>query len=290
MTPSDLVRLFTLGAIWGASFLFIRIASPVLGPAFLSEGRVLFAAIFLTALAIYLKKDRQVLVHWKHFLVMGFFNSALPFFLWSYCALSLSAGQLSILNATAPAWGFLIGLLTGSERFSRKRGLGLMLGLLGVVVLFSRETDTAISGNYTDIFAGLCAAASYGVAIHYAKRVKSLAPFQNAYGSMWAAAFLLIPVLFFMPVRGAVTISVYGSVVALGVLCTGLAYLLYFRLIQDVGATSTLTVTFLIPLFGTFLGVVFLDEVITLRTALGMVIILFGIALVTNMNSPTAKP
>ena len=107
---------------------------------------------------------------------------------------------------------------------------------------------------------------------------------------MWAAAFLLIPVLFFMPVRGAVTISVYGSVVALGVLCTGLAYLLYFRLIQDVGATSTLTVTFLIPLFGTFLGVVFLDEVITLRTALGMVIILFGIALVTNMNSPTAKP
>lgn len=284
MTSSDIIRLLTLAAIWGSSFLFMRIASPVLGSAYLAEGRVLLAAIFLYGLALYLKKNRNLLDHWKHYLIMGFFNSAFPFVLFGFAALNLSTSQLSILNSTAPIWGFVIGLFVGNEKFKIKRGLGLLLGVIGVGVLFGTSPTSVDASTYQSITLGLGAAFSYGLASNYAKKSKGVEPFDNAHGSMWASAFLLIPTLFFIPVRGEPTALVLGAVIAIGVLCSGIAYLLYFRLIKDVGAASALTVTFLIPVFGTLWGILFLGEQLTLNATIGMVIIIVGTAMVAEFD------
>lgn len=284
MNSSDIIRLLSLAAIWGSSFLFMRIASPVLGSAYLAEGRVLLAAIFLYGLALYLKKNRNLLGHWKHYLIMGFFNSAFPFVLFGFAALNLSTSQLSILNSTAPIWAFVIGLVIGGEKFKMKRGLGLLLGVIGVGVLFGASPTSLDANTYQSIALGLGAAFSYGLASNYAKKSKGIEPFDNAHGSMWASAILLIPALFFIPIRSEPTPLVWGAVIAIGVLCSGIAYLLYFRLIKDVGAASALTVTFLIPVFGTLWGILFLGEHLTLNAAIGMTIIIVGTAMVAEFN------
>ena len=284
MNSSDIIRLLSLAAIWGSSFLFMRIASPVLGSAYLAEGRVLLAAIFLYGLALYLKKNRNLLGHWKHYLIMGFFNSAFPFALFGFAALNLSTSQLSILNSTAPIWAFVIGLVIGGEKFKMKRGLGLLLGVIGVGVLFGASPTSLDANTYQSIALGLGAAFSYGLASNYAKKSKGIEPFDNAHGSMWASAILLIPALFFIPIRSEPTPLVWGAVIAIGVLCSGIAYLLYFRLIKDVGAASALTVTFLIPVFGTLWGILFLGEHLTLNAAIGMTIIIVGTAMVAEFN------
>ncbi|QWD90752.1 DMT family transporter [Polynucleobacter sp. MWH-Braz-FAM2G] len=284
MNSSDIIRLLSLAAIWGGSFLFMRVASPVLGSAYLAEGRVLLAAIFLYFLALYLKKNRNLLEHWKHYLIMGFFNSALPFVLFGFAALNLSTSQLSILNATAPIWAFVIGLIVGGEKFKIKRGFGLLLGMIGVGVLFGTSSRSVDADSFQSIALGLGAAFSYGVASNYAKKSKGVEPFDNAHGSMWASAILLIPALFFIPIRSEPTPLVLGAVLAIGIVCSGIAYLLYFRLIKDVGAASALTVTFLIPVFGTLWGIFFLGEQLKLNAAIGMAIIILGTAMVAEFN------
>ena len=262
----------------------MRVASPVLGSAYLAEGRVLLAAIFLYFLALYLKKNRNLLEHWKHYLIMGFFNSALPFMLFGFAALNLSTSQLSILNATAPIWAFVIGLIVGGEKFKIKRGFGLLLGMIGVGVLFGTSSRSVDADSFQSIALGLGAAFSYGVASNYAKKSKGVEPFDNAHGSMWASAILLIPALFFIPIRSEPTPLVLGAVLAIGIVCSGIAYLLYFRLIKDVGAASALTVTFLIPVFGTLWGILFLGEQLKLNAAIGMAIIILGTAMVAEFN------
>jgi drug/metabolite transporter (DMT)-like permease len=284
MAVKDLLRLLVLAAIWGGSFLFMRLAAPSLGPAFLVEGRSFFAAIFLLFLAFYLKKNSRLLKDWKHYAFMGFFNSALPFLLFAQASLHLSTSQLSTLNATGPIWGYLIGVVLKIETLSLKRGLGLILGFTGVGLLFGHVDTQLDDAIWLSVALGLSAACCYGLASNYAKRSKSIDPFDNAHGSMWASAFLLLPTLFWFPMQSEPTPTVWMSVLALGVLCSGIAYLLYFRLIENLGAASALSVAFLIPLFGTFWGVVFLDEVLSWHVVMGMAVILLGTSLVTQFN------
>jgi drug/metabolite transporter (DMT)-like permease len=284
VNSTDIIRLISLAAIWSGSFLIMRIAVPVLGSAYLAEGRVLLAAIFLYCLAIYLKKNRNLLDHWKHYLIMGFFNSAFPFMLFGFAALNLSTSQLAILFAVSPIWAFVIGLLIGNEKFKLKRGLGLLLGVIGVGVLFGTSSDSIDRGTYQSFFLGLAGSFSYGIATNYAKKEKNVEPFDNAHGSVWGAAILLIPALFFIPIRSEPTPLVWGALIAIGVVCSGIGYLLYFRLIKDVGASSALTVTFLIPIFGALWGILFLGEHLTLNAIIGMGIIIVGTAMVTEFN------
>ena len=159
-----------------------------------------------------------------------------------------------------------------------------LLGVIGVGVLFSTSSALIDTNTYQSIALGLGAAFSYGIATNYAKKTKSVEPFDNAHGSMWAAAILLLPTLFFVPIRSEPTAPVLGAVIAIGIICSGIAYLLYFRLIKDVGAASALTVTFLIPVFGTLWGILFLGEHLTLNAAIGMLIIVIGTAMVTEFD------
>ena len=284
MSTANMLRLVLLAAIWGSSFLFMRIAAPVLGPAVLIEYRVAFAAIFLFAVGLFLRKRLDLRDNWKHYLILGLLNSALPFLLFAFAARTLSASVLSVLNATAPMWGALIGALWSRQAVSGRTAFGLVLGTGGVALLVGFDEVASRPGAGIAIAAALVAALSYSVASTWARTAKSVEPFANAHGSMWAATLLVIPVLPFFPAPAEPTIGIMGAALALGVVCSGIAYIIYFRLIQDVGPTSALTVTFLNPLFGILWGALFLGEVVGLHTVAGAAIVILGTALVTGFR------
>ena len=282
MNTSNFLRLLLLAAIWGGSFLFMRIGAPVLGPAVLIEYRVLFAALFLAAVGLVLRKRLDLRANWKHYLMLGFFNSALPFLLFAYGARTLTASVLSVLNATAPMWGALLGALWGRQPITLRTGLGLVLGTAGVALLVGFDDVSTRPGAAIALVASLAAALCYSIASLYAKSAKSVEPFANAHGTMWAATLFVLPALPFFPSPATPTPGVWAAVLALGVLCSGIAYLIYFRLIDEVGPTSALTVTFLNPVFGILWGALFLGEVVGWHTLAGSAIVLVGTALVTG--------
>ncbi|MES2321186.1 MAG: DMT family transporter [Pseudomonadota bacterium] len=284
MNTANMLRLVVLAAIWGSSFLFMRISAPVLGPAVLIEYRVGFAAIFLLIVSLFLNKKLDLATHWKHYLILGFFNSAFPFLLFAYAASTLTASVLSVLNATAPMWGALIGAFYYRQPISGKKVLGLVLGTAGVALLVGFDDVTARPGAAMAIAAALVAAISYSIASAYTRTVTNVEPFANAHGSMWGATVLVVPALFFFPSPGEATAGIMAAALALGVMCTGVAYIIYFKLIEEVGTTSALTVTFLNPLFGILWGALFLHEVVGWYTIAGAAIVIAGTALVTGFT------
>ncbi len=159
-----------------------------------------------------------------------------------------------------------------------------MLGTCGVALLVGFDDVASKPGAMVAIGAALLAAISYSIASAYAKSAASVEPFANAHGSMWAATLLVIPALFFFPSPGEPTAGIMAAALALGVMCTGVAYIIYFRLIEEVGTTSALTVTFLNPLFGILWGALFLNEVIGWYTIAGAAIVIAGTALVTGFS------
>lgn len=290
MTASSTVRLLILSAIWGGSFILMRIAVPALGPVALMESRVLLAALFLAVVAHFLDSALQAGEHWKHYLILGFFNSALPFLLFGYAALTLPASLMAILNATAPIWSASIGVLWLHHRLTPKVALGLVLGIAGVVLLVGFDRAMLQPRAGLAIAAVLAAALCYGIASLYAKQARAVEPLANAHGSMWAATLWLLPPSFLFPPTTFPATGVLVSVVILGVVCSGIAYLLYFRLIADIGAAPALTVTFLIPLFGVLWGWLFLRETVGWHTLAGALVVITGTALVSGFSSRLLLP
>ena len=284
MTTASLARLLTLSGIWGGSFLLIRIGAPALGPVALMEARVLLAAVFLAAIAAVLRRPLAAGNHWRHYLAIGLLNSALPFLLFGYAALTLPAAMLSILNATSPLWGALIGGIWQGIPLSGRTLSGLALGVTGVGLLVGFDRVALQPGAGLAIAASLAAALCYATASAYARTARSVEPFANAHGSMWAASLLMAPALLAFPPTAPPTAGIVALVAVLGLVCSGVAYLLYFRLIEDIGAAPALTVTFLIPLFGTLFGWLFLDEPVGWHTLLGGAVVVAGTALVTGFS------
>lgn len=290
MTPANLLQLIALAAIWGASFLFMRIAVPVLGPVWLIEWRVLLAALLLALAARWFRRGLDLRAHGRHYLVLGLFNTALPFVLFAWAAQTLTASLLSIFNATAPIWGALIARVWGRTPLSPRNILGLLLGVAGVALIVGLDGAMLQPGAGAAMVAALLAPLCYGIASYYARAVGPIEPFDAAHGSMWAATLLLAPALLwvpFTPLPLGTGVSVWAAVVALGLLCTGVAYLLYFRLVVDLGAASALTVTFLIPVFGILWGYLFLGEAVGWHTLTGALVVLSGTALVTGFQPRT---
>ena len=287
MSAASFFRLLCLAAIWGGSFLFMRVAANSFGPAYLIEFRVAFAAVALLLIALYLRKRVVFFKHIKHFFIIGLFNSAIPFLLFAYAAQTLNASTLAILNSTAPIWGALIGFVWYRSPLSANAILGMMIGIGGVAVLVGLDSSTIGGEAIFPIGASLMASFSYGIATNYTKNARQIPAFDNAHGSMWAAVIWVLPLLPFLPMRAAPSTFEWGSVITLGVLCTGLAYLLYFHLVSEIGPTSDLTVTFLVPVFGILWGYLILGEPIGFNTIIGTILVLSGTMLVTGF-SPAA--
>jgi drug/metabolite transporter (DMT)-like permease len=284
---ASIARLIALASIWGASFLFTRIGAPVLGPVMLIEFRVGLAAVFLMIVAFFLHKPLNAKLHWQHYLMLGVFNGALPYLLFGFAAQTLTASALCILNATSPIWGAVIGAVWHRHALNGRTLLGLALGICGVTLIVGFDHLTRQPGADVAIAAALLASFSYGIATNYAKTARTVDSFSNAHGSMWAATVVVAPAIPFASVNSTPGIGIMLAVATVGIVCTGIGFLLYFRLVRDIGATSALTVTFLIPVFGILWGNLCLGEVITLGMMVGSCIVIVGTALVIGFNPAT---
>lgn len=281
MRLRERLELFLLAAIWGASFLFMRVAAPEFGPLALIEIRVAIAAGFLGSVLAVRGGFGKLAGKTVPLGFVGALNSALPFSLFAFAALSLPAGYSSVLNATVPLFGALVAYLWLREATAVRKLVGLLIGFSGVVLLVWGKL--ALTGSRSAVLAGLAAALAYGIAAHYTKRnLSGVEPLVIATGSQIAASVLLLP--FALTTWPAVppSGSAWGSALVLGVVCTGVAYILYFRLIARVGPARAILVTYLIPVFGLFWGAVFLGEHLTLSTVLGCVVIFIGTATVSG--------
>ncbi len=276
MTAADAARLVSLAAIWGASFLFIRIAAPVIGPVATADLRMLIAG---AALALYYAVtgfDAQWRLRWREYVAIGVLNSAAPFLLFAYAALELSVGLLAVLNATSPMWAALLGAATLREPLTTRRVAGLVVGMAGVAIVSGPEVST----RWLSIAAALGAALCYALTGIALKRWgQGGAARGMAVGTQLTGGVLLLPLLALAP-PGNVTPGVAGAMLALGLVCGALAYVLYFRLIADIGATGALTVTYLIPLFGVLWGALALGEALTAARVLGALVVTVGTVLV----------
>ena len=275
-----LLELLLLAAIWGGSFLFLRLCAPVLGALPLIELRVGIAALALLPVLHSARRREQLRRHWRPLAIVGLSNSALPFSLFAAGAVHLGAGYESILNATTPLWAALLGALAFGAAVSRAQVLGLAIGLGGVVLLVAGQADTGPAGSLFAAGFVLLAPVSYGFAAQYARRhLGQVDPVLTAFASQgFAALMLALPAAALWP-AAAVPPVIWAYVLALALLCTAVAYALYFRLLVQVGAAYAASVTFLIPVFGMLWGRLFLHEAITPAMLLGCATILAGTAL-----------
>ncbi|QWU16028.1 Permease of the drug/metabolite transporter (DMT) superfamily [Paenibacillus sophorae] len=281
MNRKDLSALLLLALIWGASFLFMRIASPIFGPVVTTELRVAVAAGALLLYAGLTRRRIEIRRHWKPFLLLGGLNAALPFSLICAAELHLSASLAAILNATTPIFAALAAWGTGGERPGLTRAAGLILGLGGVGVLVGWSPEPLDKTMLYSVVFSLGAALAYGFGGLYAARVgKGVQPLTLAIGQQLGAAVWLLPLAAVFPPPEQPTLAAAWSVLGLSLVCTAFAYLLYFRLIASVGAVKTVSVTFLVPVFGMLWGVIFLHESVYLNTVAGLGIILLSIMLI----------
>jgi drug/metabolite transporter (DMT)-like permease len=290
MNASSFAELVTLAALWGGSFLFMRMGAGEFGAVPLAALRVTGAAMFLWPL---LQARGQVAVmraHWRPIFVVGVVNSALPFVLYSYAALSITAGLSSIFNAATPLFGAVIAWVWLKDRLTPTRIAGLAIGFGGVLWLAWDKASFRPGGSGWAVAGCLAATVCYGVSAAYTKkRLSGVPPLALATGSQLAAALVLAgPALLWRPAI-LPTPAAWLAAGLLALACTGIAYVLYFRLIAQIGPANAISVTFLIPVFGVLWGMWFLDEQVTLPMAAGCAVILLGTALTTGILKPRRR-
>ncbi|MBI2750931.1 MAG: DMT family transporter [Burkholderiales bacterium] len=277
-----------LAAIWGASFLFMRTAVVELGAIPTAGLRVAIASLFLLPLLLARGLGTTLRQNWKQVLVIGTLNSGVPFVCFSFALLSITTGLSSILNATTPLFGALIAWAWLKDRPNGSRILGLVVGFVGVALLAwdkaSFKPDASGASSGWAVLACLLATLCYGLSASFTKRyMAGLPSLVSATGSQLGAALGLLPLTWWFWPQRAVSLNAWAAAVALGVLCSGVAYILYFRLIERAGPSRALAVTFAIPVFAVLYGVVLLGEVVTpWMVGCGLVIVA-GTALSTGL-------
>lgn len=285
--PAWIGEFFLLSSLWGASFLFMRLGAAEFGPFPTAGLRVALATVFLWPILVHQGQWPALRKHWRPVLLGGLINSAIPFALYAWAVLHITTGLASILNATVPLFGAVVAWLWLGERIGRLRSLGLALGFFGVALLAWRAPGGA--GGKSDlalwaVAACLGATTCYALAASYARRyLMDIPPLATATGSqLGAALFLALPTALTWPEQMP-GLRAWAAVGAIAVLCTGIAYILYFRLIVRVGPSRALAVTFLAPVFAVFYGVVFLSETVTLWMLGCALVIIVGTLLSTGL-------
>lgn len=279
-----LTEFILLAAIWGASFLFMRLGSAEFGPMATAGIRVGVAALFLTPLLLARGQGATLARHWKKIFFLGLLNSGIPFACYAYALLSITTGLSALLNATVPLFGALVAWLWLKDRPHGLKIIGLLIGFVGVAMLAwgkaSFKPDASGLSSGWAVVACLTATLCYGIAASYTKRyLAGVSSLVVATGSQIGATLgLALPTVLFWPAQMP-SVTAWLALVAVGVLCTGVAYVLYFRLIDRMGAAKSLTVTFLIPVFAVIYGVIFLGEAVTAWMLICGAVILTGTAL-----------
>ncbi|MDQ3206199.1 MAG: DMT family transporter [Pseudomonadota bacterium] len=271
------LELGLLGAIWGASFLFMRVAAPEFGPAALVEIRLALGALVLMPF-LWRARARFGARLWPRLALIGAINSAVPFFLFAWAAQRAPAGIGAISNSMTVLFTALIGFMFFGEKIGLVRSMALLAGFAGVVVLASGETEGASVG--WAVAAGCTAAFLYGIGVNLVRRqLTGLPPAAVAAATLGTSSLLMLPFAIAQWPPQAVSPSAWLSAGMLGVLCTGLAFVMFYRLIQRIGASRTSTVTYLVPLFGVAFAWWLLDEPLTLTMGLAGALILGSVAI-----------
>jgi len=279
-----LIEFVLLGAIWGASFLFTRLGAAEFGALPTAGLRVGIAALFLLPLLLARRQGLALARHWKKIFLLGMLNSGIPFACYAYALLAITTGLSALINATVPLFGALVAWVWLKDRPHGLKILGLLIGFVGVAMLAwgkaSFKPDASGLSSGWAVVACLVACLCYGISASYTRRYLSGVPsLVVATGSQIGATLgLALPTLWLWPAQNP-SLNAWLALLVVGVVCTGIAYVLFFRLIDKMGAASTLTVTFLIPVFAVIYGVLFLGEAVTSWMLICGTVILSGTAL-----------
>jgi len=280
--------LLTVAAVWGAAFLFIRIAAPVLGPVALIDARMGLAGLLLLAYAAS-RHQAPRRDSYRRFLVLGALWAA-PFVLIAVAELHLTASLASVLNATTPMFTAVLAIGALGERLTRRKVLGLMAGVAGVVLVVGWSPLTLSDTVLLSASASLLAALLYALGgIYSARAFPGVPGLTVAAGQQLAGGALLLPLLILTPPAGPPTLKVSLAVIGLVVLSTALGFVLFFRLLAQIGPTSALTTTYLVPVFGIIWGAILLSEPVGWSLLGGLVVILASIGLVAGVPHPRLR-
>ena len=286
-----MAQFIALGAIWGSSFMFMRLAGAEFGPVATSALRVTFGALFLLPMLVWRGQVPVLRRHWVPVFFVGLLNSGIPFALFTFSLLTITTGLSSIINASVPMFGALVAWLWLGERPGHWRILGLILGFVGVSALAWDQAgikpgESGIHPLWA-MLACVGACISYAVAASFSRLyLQGVPPLVSATGSQIGAALgMALPAAWLWPSQ-LPSITAWLSLLVLGVLCTSVAYLLYFRLLGGASPSRALAVTYLIPVFAVSYGVVLLNEQFTPAMGLSALIILLGTAMATGMLDP----
>src|SRR3954471_9302924 len=283
MSPRQLQMLLALAAVWGASFLFIRVSVDDLGAVAVADWRLLLAAATLAVLLIPAGKLVRPRAPWRKYFLLGAVNAAAPFTLIALAEKRLDASLAAIINASTPLFSALVGAAVGDERITARRGTGLVLGMCGVALVVGLAHQDVDAGFVLAAGCSVLAALCYAIGTTYAKHALAGEPPNTmAFGQQLAAGTLMLPILVLSPPPHPGDAGALAALGALAVAATALAYLIYFRLVAEVGPTNTLAVTFLVPVFGVLWAAIFLGERLTVGTLAGGVLILASVSLVTG--------
>lgn len=288
MNSYDLFRFLLLPAVWGGSYLFIRIGAGEFGSVPLGGMRALLATLMLVPLVLARGAGRDLVRHWKPIALVALANCGIPYVLFAAAEHHISAGMASILGSTTPLFNALIAWLWLNERLTPPRVFGLLLGFTGVWLLMSGRIGGAQGTDASDVLwagaACIASTAMYGFATNYNKRhLAGVKPLSVAFGCQFFSALVLaVPTLYTWP-QAMPSAGAWGSVLALSALCTALAYVLFFGLLADIGPAAATPCLFLIPVFGVAWGYLFLHEAVSSTMVASVAVILTGAVLASGM-------
>jgi len=284
MRPHSVFELLLLSFFWGSSFLLIQVGVTEFGPAALIFLRTMLAGLVLLLILAFRREVLVLLRNWKNFVPLGLLDSSLPYMLSAYAALHMPSGTISVINAVTPLWGALVAWLWLGIHLTFAGILGLLIGLVGITFLVWDRFELALSDSTFALIAAVCGPICYALSACYAKKhLSSFSPFVNATGSSLTSGILLLPLAWFWWPTEPVSVKAWGAALVLAVLCSAVAYVLYYRLIRDIGPARAMTVSYLVPVVGLFWGWALMDEHFTLRTLMGVLLIFTGLALANGL-------
>lgn len=294
MTGLDWICLLTLSALWGGSFLFAKIAVAAIPPLTLVLCRVGLAALALNvvvrALGMRLPATRST---WFDFAGMGLLNNIVPFGLIFHGQTEIGAGLAAVINGMTPFWTAMIARAAGAESLSVGKLAGIAFGFGGLAVMVGPAALTSLDASVVAQLAVVGATISYGCAGVFGRRFRSVPPLVTATGQLSASTLLVLPLALLvdrpwtLPVPG---LDVIGSLAALALASTALAYILFFRILASAGATNVSLVTLLVPVSAMLLGVLVLGEVVTERQLGGLALIALGLACIDGRLLARTRP
>ena len=281
MSRRDTLLLLLLSAIWGASFLFIKVSVDVLEPSVVALGRVAIGALLLLALLSHRGGIRPLKGHLGPLLILGAVNNAVPFWLLGFAETSLDSGLTAVIQASAPLCTVILAArMDRTQRVTGVRLIGVGVGFVGVVFLIGLQTGGELIAAFAVVGVAIC----YAFSVLFAGRtMREIPVLQASFGQLAFASVLLAPFGLAQLPETVPSTNVLLAVLALGALGSGVAYLLYFSIIASAGAARAILVTYLVPAIALIYGAAFLDEPVTIPSLIGLVLILSGTALATGL-------